>query len=136
MPKSNRSGEQLRLNCHNQRTNDGSGEGRRTNAPPRVTSWCRPSRTMPGPGSGAAMLGTIQPVLPAETPPPSDSALEHPYRRSGAVELPRARQADDTAAHYGHGRAAHRTVSQARDRAYLTSRASFAIRFAERNSRV
>jgi hypothetical protein len=69
--------------------------GRSTNASPPVSSCRRPSRTIPGAGSGYVKLGETQPVLPRETPPiaarsstrrrpRAGRALVRGRRRSGA----------------------------------------------------
>src|SRR4051794_18967460 len=85
MPLSKRALVQLRRKLQSQRTNAGSRLGRSTNASRPVRSWRRPSRTMPGAGSGYARLGETHPVLPRDTPPPT------PARSSTTTSAPRRR---------------------------------------------
>ena len=55
----------------------------------------RPSRTIPGAGSGNVMLGTTQPVFPRETPHPTSPRSSTRHGRAGAGQLPRAGKPDD-----------------------------------------
>jgi hypothetical protein len=89
-PASKRSWVQLRRKCQSQRTNGGWRLGRRTKAPPPVTSWRNPSRTIPGAGRGYVKLGLTQPALPCDAPPPtaprSITTTLAPARRSSHAQ--------------------------------------------------